>query len=94
MRLLGCERSRLLRSSLSQYLAADSSDAFHTARQTSGRSGEPQSVELRLAGGGEEALAVAERHAGPIELLLTDVLMPGMDGRALAAKLREALDAG
>jgi two-component system cell cycle sensor histidine kinase/response regulator CckA len=34
-----------------------------------------------------EALAVAEGHAGQIDLLLTDVIMPGMNGPALAAKL-------
>jgi CheY-like chemotaxis protein len=36
---------------------------------------------------GDEALAVARRHAEPIHLLLTDVVMPGMNGRALAEAL-------
>ncbi|MBI4877858.1 MAG: response regulator [Acidobacteria bacterium] len=36
---------------------------------------------------GEEVLAVAEQHAGPIHLLLTDVVMPGMTGRELARRL-------
>ena len=36
---------------------------------------------------GVEALEVSERHAGPIELLLTDIVMPGMGGRALAQEL-------
>ena len=39
------------------------------------------------AAGGEEAAAVAARHAGPIALLVTDVVMPGLDGPALAARL-------
>jgi signal transduction histidine kinase len=36
------------------------------------------------AGSAEEALDVAAAHEGPIHLLVTDVIMPGMNGRALA----------
>ena len=42
-----------------------------------------------LAGGGAEALQIAERHPGPIQLLVTDVVMPGMTGRELARRLIE-----
>ena len=35
----------------------------------------------------EEALACAQAHDGRIYLLLTDVVMPGMDGRELAARM-------
>ena len=41
------------------------------------------------ADGPEVALRMAAQHAGPIHLLLTDVAMPGMNGRDLALKLAE-----
>ncbi len=39
---------------------------------------------------GDAALEVARRHDGPIHLLLTDVIMPGMNGRQLADRLTAA----
>ena len=39
---------------------------------------------------GERALEVAGEHTGPIDLLLTDVIMAGMSGRQLAEHLRVA----
>ncbi|MDB5050329.1 MAG: domain S-box protein [Fibrobacteres bacterium] len=39
------------------------------------------------AGSGLAALEVVDRHEGPIDLLLTDVVMAGMSGRELAEKL-------
>jgi signal transduction histidine kinase len=40
------------------------------------------------AASGDEAIALSVRHSGPIELLVTDVVMPGMNGPELVAKLR------
>jgi PAS domain S-box-containing protein len=40
-----------------------------------------------LAGSPVEALHVCDSHAGPIQLLLTDVVMPGQSGPSLAAHL-------
>ena len=42
------------------------------------------------AGDGEEALELAFRHAGQIDLLLTDIIMPKLNGFALANRLMQA----
>ncbi len=39
------------------------------------------------AGGPREALDIAAAHGGPLHLLLTDVVMPGMNGRELAERV-------
>ncbi len=41
------------------------------------------------ASDGASALALAEKHGGPIHLLVTDMIMPGMTGRELAQRLAE-----
>jgi two-component system cell cycle sensor histidine kinase/response regulator CckA len=40
---------------------------------------------------GEEALELAETHAGQIDLLISDVIMPGIDGPTLLKKARQYL---
>ena len=40
---------------------------------------------------GEEALLLAEEHAGTIDLLISDVIMPGIDGPTLLKKARPYL---
>ena len=41
------------------------------------------------ATGGADALRAVEAHLGPVHLMLTDVVMPGMNGRQVADALRD-----
>jgi len=47
-----------------------------------------QDYTVLVASTPEVALVVAARHAGPIHLLITDVVMPGMNGKELRERLR------
>jgi PAS domain S-box-containing protein len=49
---------------------------------------EDAGYEVLSAAGGPAALALSESHPGPIHLLLSDVVMPGMSGRELEEALR------
>ncbi len=40
------------------------------------------------AASGEECLALLDGYSGPLHLLLTDLVLPGMNGRALAAEVQ------
>lgn len=42
-----------------------------------------------VASDGQDAVVQAEAHAGPLHLLLTDVVMPGLGGRAVADRVSE-----
>jgi diguanylate cyclase (GGDEF)-like protein/PAS domain S-box-containing protein len=44
---------------------------------------------ILTANSGEEALTRSEEHGGGIDLLITDIVMPGMGGRELAWRLQE-----
>jgi CheY-like chemotaxis protein len=48
---------------------------------------ERQGYEVLVAGDGADALALAERHGGSIDVLATDVVMPRMSGREVADRL-------
>jgi PAS domain S-box-containing protein len=56
-------------------------------RMVARRTLEAAGYKVLTAADGEEALVASDRHPGEIHLLLTDVVMPRMGGRALAAKL-------
>ncbi|HUB81698.1 MAG TPA: PAS domain S-box protein [Bryobacteraceae bacterium] len=45
---------------------------------------------LLEASSGPEALELSRRHDGPIDLLLTDLVMPEMSGRELAARMQKS----
>jgi CheY-like chemotaxis protein len=60
-----------------------------TVRQSIRRMLTRQGYTVLEAAHGAEALRVIEESASPIDLVLTDFLMPGMNGRGLIAALRE-----
>jgi len=49
---------------------------------------ESHGFRVLVAQNGEEAMQVEARHSGKIDLLLTDVVMPGINGRVLSEKLQ------
>jgi two-component system, cell cycle sensor histidine kinase and response regulator CckA len=65
-------------------LLVEDADALRKLAQTFLQS---SGLHVLTAASGEEALAVAAQHGAPLDLLLTDVVMPGMNGRVLAEQL-------
>jgi DNA-binding response OmpR family regulator len=49
---------------------------------------EHQGYRVLVAEGGPQALQIAQADPGPIDLLVTDLVMPGMDGAELGRQLR------
>jgi CheY-like chemotaxis protein len=64
-------------------LVEDNQLARELAREALARSG----YQVLEASNGEEGLRLAVEHAGAIDLVITDVVMPVMGGRELAARL-------
>ncbi len=64
-------------------LAEDEKEVREVAREFLGMSG----YTVIEAKDGVEAIEIATSHKGTIDLLLTDMVMPGMNGRELAASL-------
>ena len=73
-----------LRGAETVLLAEDAAAVRTVARQVLERHG----YTVLEAPNGEAALYLATKHHGPIHLLLTDVVMPGLGGRQLADQLR------
>jgi CheY-like chemotaxis protein len=48
-----------------------------------------ENVELLMAASGAEALRILEQRGASVDLLVTDFVMPGMDGRTLADLVRQ-----
>ncbi|HXM77473.1 MAG TPA: response regulator, partial [Thermoanaerobaculia bacterium] len=48
---------------------------------------EAHGYQVLEASGGAEAIHLATRYPGPIHLVLTDVVMPGLDGPEVAARI-------
>ena len=66
-------------------LVVDDQEAIRTLVQTVLKS---YGYKVLVAANGSEALLYSERHTGPIHLLLTDVMMPGMTGQELVDRFR------
>jgi PAS domain S-box-containing protein len=76
--------SSLARGTETVLLAEDEQDVREVAREFLESAG----YTVLEAAGGEAALQVAAAHSGAIDLLITDMVMPGMSGQELARKMR------
>jgi PAS domain S-box-containing protein len=73
----------LLRGSETILLVEDEEEV----RKLAARVLERQGYKILAARDGEEALVLSKHHQGPIHLMLTDVVMPGMNGHEVAKRL-------
>ena len=48
-----------------------------------------QGYSVMEAGDAESCLAILRDHEGPLELLVTDVILPGLDGKELHGEVQE-----
>ncbi len=64
-------------------------DDEEALRRISKRILESAGYTVLLAGSGTEVLEVLERHRGAIHLLISDIVMPGMNGPEIAAHVRK-----
>jgi two-component system cell cycle sensor histidine kinase/response regulator CckA len=62
-----------------------------SVRRVAARLLRARGYEVLEAADGEEALAIAEANAGELDLMISDVIMPGMDGPALLRAARQYL---
>jgi DNA-binding NtrC family response regulator len=65
-------------------------DDEDSVRRIAGRVLEADGYTVLTAANPAEALAIADRAMQPIQVLLTDVVMPGMSGPRLASRLKAA----
>lgn len=78
--------TEIMRGTETVLLAEDEQDVREVAREFLESAG----YTVILAANGEEALAHAAEHSGAIDLLVTDMVMPGMTGLELVRRLRRA----
>jgi PAS domain S-box-containing protein len=78
--------AQIMRGTETVLLAEDEQDVREVAREFLESAG----YTVILAANGEEALARAGEHSGAIDLLVTDMVMPGISGLELVRRLRRA----
>src|SRR5438477_3358593 len=64
-------------------LAIENADVTLDEAAVRGRPGAAPGYTVLGAGRGEEVVRLCRQHAGPIQIVVSDVVMPGMGGRQL-----------